>query len=453
MGRTRSRPSAKLERGAEPNEYRRKLVSFCSSEVTDRSEDDIKNFLVSVEKSGTFQFLQKYSPIQKRQLAAVVRMKQLQMDETLFSQENSPDALYCIIDGQCQLFKMQGDVKKILAYAGPGDSVGDLSQLDERCRRSISAQCVSDVCYLMQFLKADLDSLVVQWRIDEEEQKTQFILKSVPILQCISQGILEHLSPYFDKFEVPKDTVIYHQQDEASAMYFIWEGQVELIKKIDIVKSSKSEPSAIAKIKRVEVTRSMSVAILNPGEYFGEIEVINNSLRYSAAISRTKCILLSLSKTSLADSMPSSFLDSLFRYSTMRLKWRNDRICLVMEALSNVGWVIEKDLKFYLDPDIKPLPRMKSVLLPPLPDRDRETWLGVHTDISQTDAREWSMYHYGPWAQSPDTRRHESKNDGTGIVVGSRGRPGQHGAPLEKSAQLLEKRKAEIVRASFFSLG
>jgi hypothetical protein len=29
-------------------------------------------------------------------------------------------------------------------------------------------------------------------------------------------------------------------------------------------------------------------------------------------------------------------------------------------------------------------------------------WLGAHTVMTDEDAREWGMYHYGPWARPPD---------------------------------------------------
>ena len=449
IGYARSKPSYKVDRAPEPNESRSSLISFCLSESSSRSEEDTGNFLRCIEKAGSCHFFEKYSLAQQRQLAAVASLKHLKVDEILFVQESQPDALYSIIEGQCHLYKMQGDARKILAYAGAGESVGDLTHLDERCRRSVSAQVISVHCYLMQFQKQDLDSLVVQWRIDDEEEKTAFIMKSVPILQCIPRNILQYLSPYFEKVKIPKDTVIYHQQDDSIVMYFIWEGQVQLMKKIDVIKTRGD--SVPASIPPKQISRSMSVAILNSGEYFGELEVMNNSLRCSAAVSYTDCTLLSLSKASLTDSMPSSFLDALFRFSTMRLQWRNSRISLIVDALSNAGWAPEKEIKFYLEPEIKPLPRMKSVLFPVLPDQDKGIWLGAHTVMTPKDAREWNMYHYGPWAQTPD-KGYDSKDlPGGQHSFGSK-RTGGGGA-LEKSAQLLERKKAEMVRASFFSLG
>jgi CRP-like cAMP-binding protein len=451
---TRGKPIHKMDRAPEPNENRSKLISFCSSELSSRSEEGITNFLHCIEKAGCFQFFQKYSLAQQRQLAVVAKLKELKCDEILFIQESQPDALYSVIEGQMHLYKMQGDVRKILAYAGVGESVGDPSHLDERCRRNVSAQVISEHCYLMRFQKQDLDSLIVQWRINEEEEKTAFIMKSVPILQCIPRSILQYISPYFEKVKVPKDMVIYHQQDDATIMYFVWEGQVQLMKKIDVIKSIKGDSASVL-IPPKRISRSMSVAILSSGEYFGELEVVNNSLRCSAAVSYTDCTLLSLSKASLTDSMPSSFLDALFRFSTMRLQWRNSRICLIVDALSNAGWAPEKEIKFYLEPEIKPLSRMKSVLLPVVPDQDKRIWLGAHTVMTPKDAREWNMYHYGPWAQTPMKGHDSTDAPGARPALAASGLvPATAGvAALENIAQLLERKKAEMVRASFFSLG
>ena len=150
-------------------------------------------------------------------------------------------------------------------------------------------------------------------------------------------------------------------------------------------------------------SKSVQVAVVRRGEYFGEVEVFNDIPRGAAVIALSDCRLLTLSRQSLIEAMPQTVLDSMYRYSMMRLQWRNARVSLILENLSNINWTSERDPKLSLEPEIKPLSKMKSAFLPILAQpNEARAWLGAHTVMSEEDAREWGMYFHGPWARQPD---------------------------------------------------
>jgi len=296
----------------------------------------------------------------------------------------------------------------------------------------------------MYFARADLDVLAKQWRNSEDTAKAQFVATSVPVLNSVPREALAALSTHFERVRYTKDTVIYRQQDDATAVYFIWEGQVQLIKRIDLVKVTKkpgtkmgvgsldrrnTTAAAAAAAERdtnsfdipsgpKRMSKSIQVGILSPGEFFGEVEVFNDATRASATIAMTDVTLLALNKNSI-ESMPATFLDAIYRYSYQRVQWRNSRISLLFDCLNNINWVPERDPKLTFEPEIKTLARMKTAQLPlaTQPGSDRKGWLGTHTAMTEDDAREWGMYSYGPWARPPDKadqRVKDSEGDGRG---------------------------------------
>jgi CRP-like cAMP-binding protein len=232
--------TVELSRAFDTFDFRAKIDSFLQRTQESRTEDQLEEFLTAALK---FKFFLSYSDTQQRQLAKIARSRSCEKDEILFRQEEAPDALYLVLSGRCSLYKVQGETKKLIIVAGQGDALGDATQLDDRMRRSCTAQISSDQgAELIMFTRADLDALSHQWRIAEEKAKTDFIMHDVPVLNSVQRDIVANLSPYFEKMRVPKDSIIYRQQDDAGALYFIWEGEVQLVKRIDLVKVTKKSP-------------------------------------------------------------------------------------------------------------------------------------------------------------------------------------------------------------------
>lgn len=231
-----------LARAFDISAFRQKVDTFLHVDFDSRTEEQVEDFVKLVLKKGKYKFLQQYTEQQQRQLARIALPKTSKRDQFLFRQEEVPDALYLLVSGRCGIFRQQGEAQKLLGVVGTGDSVGDLMHLDERGRRSCTGQITSDNAELIMFKRQDLDVLAVQWRVHEETAKTEFIMNLVPVLNSVPKEVLENMSLYFDKIKVPKDTIVYKQQDDASIIYFIWEGEVQLIKRIDLIKVSKKAP-------------------------------------------------------------------------------------------------------------------------------------------------------------------------------------------------------------------
>lgn len=400
-------------------DFRSAIEQHLSIDPGERTDRQVRQF---IEKVGHYKFFHNYSDSQQQQLGQIATFALAKKDDVLFKQDDTPDRLYLVVAGRVSLYKVQGEIKKVTGMAASGDSFGDLSHLDEKHKRSCYAQVLSDDVHLIVFEREDLDLLAHEWRASEEGLKTEFISKSLPVLNSVPREQLFGIASMFERVKVSKDTVIYRQQDDASAIYFIWEGSVQVIKRIDLVKVTKKGGGKGGGLGSMDARRSEHASInyeiptgprrmsksiqmgsLSPGEYFGEVEVFNEIPRTSATISTTDCVLLVLNKVSI-DQMPSTFLDAMYRYSYQRVQWRNSRINLLFDCLANINWVPERDAKLTMEPEIKPLAKMKTAMLPlaTQPGSDKKGWLGAHTVMADDDAREWGLYCYGPWARPPD---------------------------------------------------
>jgi len=153
-----------------------------------------------------------------------------------------------------------------------------------------------------------------------------------------------------------------------------------------------------------KLSKSFEIAVLKKGEFFGEVEIFNDIARTHNALALTPCSLLVLQKQTMSgETLPQKMLESIFRYASMRAQWRNSRLTLILESLGVLEWQMEREIKLALEPDLKPLARMRISALP-VDGNAASSWLSSHTVVSK-DAREWGMYHYGAWAAGSQEER------------------------------------------------
>jgi CRP/FNR family cyclic AMP-dependent transcriptional regulator len=114
-----------------------------------------------------------------------------------------------------------------------------------------------------------------QKKTDEIEN----LLLHIPIFQDLKHFELQSIKRILHQREYKKDEVIFHQGDVGLGMYIVEEGTVEII----------SDPGRHA------------LAILEKGDFFGEVGLLDDSLRSATAISKTHCKMLCFFKPELLD--------------------------------------------------------------------------------------------------------------------------------------------------------
>ncbi len=101
----------------------------------------------------------------------------------------------------------------------------------------------------------------------KEKESIISILKKIPIFEGLSNRDLNFIEPQLHPREFRADEIIFHQGDPGVGMYIIEEGTVKIV----------FEPT-----NRV-------LAELGPGEFFGELALLDESPRSAAAIAKTYC--------------------------------------------------------------------------------------------------------------------------------------------------------------------
>ncbi len=99
-----------------------------------------------------------------------------------------------------------------------------------------------------------------------------------------------------------KDDVIFNERDEEEKMYFIYSGDVQLVKTIDDV--------------------DINIAKLSAGDFFGEMALITGSRRVASAIAYTDCTLHVMDKETFMSNVTNNrdFLDRVLVSLARRLE-------------------------------------------------------------------------------------------------------------------------------------
>ena len=113
----------------------------------------------------------------------------------------------------------------------------------------------------------------------KEEDTVHDILKKVPIFEELGKRELDRIERILHRREYAQDEVIFFQDQPGLGMYIIEEGTVDIV-------------SGPEKCRLAELTS---------GEFFGELALLDDSLRTATAVARTYCKLLCLFQPDLFD--------------------------------------------------------------------------------------------------------------------------------------------------------
>ena len=124
-------------------------------------------------------------------------------------------------------------------------------------------------------------------------------LSSVPIFDSLSQRQLEKIHKLIHIREFDEGEIVFRQGDPGVGMYIVRDGQIDVY----------NEYSDFTRRK---------ITILKPGDFFGEISLLNDSCRSATVVASQKAILLGLFRPdllSVMDSDPKLGLRFIYRLS------------------------------------------------------------------------------------------------------------------------------------------
>ncbi len=149
------------------------------------------------------------------------------------------------------------------------------------------------------------------------------LLRKVALFDGMTSSQLRKLGSALTQVTVPISTAIFREGDSSSSMYIIAEGKVRISKNVPGVGEE-------------------ALAILEQGQYFGEMSLIEDGPRSADAIAHSTCTLFELSRQKLDEVMftdkelASVLLWTFVRTLSARLRETNDKIKAFF-ALSSFG--------------------------------------------------------------------------------------------------------------------
>ncbi len=102
-------------------------------------------------------------------------------------------------------------------------------------------------------------------------------LRSIPILQDLPDALLEKLVSQFGQEEIPAGRLVFQQGDAGDRFYLLAHGSVEVL--------------------GAGAQGNTRIAVLQDGDYFGELALLNNSPRNASVRTLSHCLMLTLPRT------------------------------------------------------------------------------------------------------------------------------------------------------------
>lgn len=148
------------------------------------------------------------------------------------------------------------------------------------------------------------------------------LLAQVPLLASLDPSSRERLEGQLESIRVPADTTVFSQGDAGDTLLLIQEGKVEIR-----VQDEEEHP--------------VILATLGPGEYFGDMALLDDQPRSATVVTETPCVFLTLSRApfqQLVLQEPGVAL-SLLREVSHRLRACHRRVAdlALLDAYARVG--------------------------------------------------------------------------------------------------------------------
>ncbi len=137
----------------------------------------------------------------------------------------------------------------------------------------------------------------------------QELLRTVPIFSELADSDISSLAKLSSRRRFPKDTVVFFENEEGDTFFMILEGRI----KVTILGDD---------------GREVILSMLGPGDFFGEMALLDNEPRSATAIAAEETELLSLHRTDFQTVLTDnrSITTALIKILTGRLRRANHQI-------------------------------------------------------------------------------------------------------------------------------
>jgi CRP-like cAMP-binding protein len=211
-----------------------------------------------------------------------------------------------VIDGQVVAVKQAKDV------------VGDTS-LDFRLPRS--ADVVAETyCVIFKLMREDYEAAVLHLKRLERQENLKF-LTGIQIFQNWKPLKLNRMSSVLNLKYFDSDSVLYKRGDPSVSMFFLKKGKVEVFGYVPLEQCNKWPVSnnqwVVHQVNKEYLVR---IAKIKPGQYFGDVEVLEKKHRDMKAVTVTSSVILELNKDQFPEIFNENDLENLMKSSFTKVR-------------------------------------------------------------------------------------------------------------------------------------
>ncbi|KAL4476521.1 hypothetical protein ABPG74_010254 [Tetrahymena malaccensis] len=256
------------------------------------------------------------------------------------------DKFYIILQGICEIYvpNSQGQFVKV-GELKAGQSFGELALINDSPRRAtIKAQTDCDLAILS---KKDYIKIIADMEEREIKKKIQF-LEGLPLFNQIHRRSLHEYIYYFKIVNYKWKDIVYQQGEDPQYVYIIKSGEFILQK---FSRQEKNQNSGIFPI-------TAQVAIIGPGEIFGEVDCLLNEKRHFSVSCHTQSAeVFLISKKHFSERIMDNYnireKNFVENYLDKKIQWRNER----MNCIKTVRRIAEQDIKIAYNNKVSPQSR------------------------------------------------------------------------------------------------
>ncbi|KAL4473217.1 hypothetical protein ABPG72_015598 [Tetrahymena utriculariae] len=245
------------------------------------------------------------------------------------------DKFYIILQGICEIYVPNSQAQFVkVGELKAGQSFGELALINDSPRRAtIKAQ--TD-CNLAILSKKDYIKIIADMEEREIKKKIQF-LEGLPLFNQIHRRALHEYIYYFKIVNYKWKDIVYQQGEDPQYVYIIKSGEFILQK---FSRQEKNQNSGIFPI-------TAQVAIIGPGEIFGEVDCLLNEKRHFSVSCHTQSAeVFLISKKHFSERIMDNYnireKNFVENYLDKKIQWRNER----MNSIKTVRRITEQDIKF-----------------------------------------------------------------------------------------------------------
>lgn len=218
---------------------------------------------------------------QRRRLVRSVEVRTLEAGEVLFKQGDPADAMYVVAEGEviARVTTVAPGGTLDLAVLGAGDFFGEIGLLGDQPRQATIVAKTETT--LLAFGREEMTRLVDS---DERfrfailrflrERMVETLMLTSPIFQPFGSEDRASLKRLFRFVEVAPGTALLQEGKKADGMYVLVAGE--------------------AAVRHQGYGEDILLGMLAPGDVFGEMSLLNNSLAVASVVARTRCYALRL---------------------------------------------------------------------------------------------------------------------------------------------------------------